>query len=51
MLSPFLSSATAELHGIWPVNELFSSLVSTVKMRTTNPKSEQGCELIEYQLF
>lgn len=27
------------------------SLVSTVKMKTTNSKTEQGCELIEYQLL
>lgn len=46
-----LRSVTAVLHGIWQMIELFSASVSTVKMGITNPKSEQGCELMEYQLL
>lgn len=46
-----LSSATAVWHDIWQIIELFSASVSTVKMGITNPKSEHGCELIEYQLL
>lgn len=43
-----LSSAAAVLHSVWEMTEHFAASVSTVKMGITNPKSEQGCELIEY---
>lgn len=48
---PVLSSAVVVLHASWETIELFSASVSTVKMGITNPKSKQGCELIEYQLL
>lgn len=46
-----LSSATAVLRSTWQMTELSSASVSTVKTGVTNPKSEQGGELIEYQLL